>query len=372
MTIKTGNSSIKRIQLGSSIVKSAYLGSKLVYGSAITNVPSEFVPELGPDDEYNIFVFNTSIKELDGTSYDTITLHNSTKGDTTTWNGLTDWGDGTVNSELSHTYNVKGTYLVKTKWVVSDDYGGLESNTRAARVALIKCLNVNKNITEFSHLFYKCENLKSVSFDKNTTYNINTMDFMFSGCYNLKSIDLSNINTSKVTNMLCTFEGCKSLTSLDISKLNTSNVTIMQAMFSYCSSLTYINLSSLSTSFITSKVTDMSFMFNMCTNLTTINLSGLRTSNVTNMQGMFQSCQKLENIYGIGNFNTYNVKNTKVMFGHCYALASLDLSHWDLTNANEMTSMFGGCSNLTLSSISMDYCNQTTINKITKAFNSTQ
>ena len=41
MTIKTGNSSIKRIQLGSSIVKSAYLGSKLVYGSAITNVPSE-------------------------------------------------------------------------------------------------------------------------------------------------------------------------------------------------------------------------------------------------------------------------------------------------------------------------------------------
>ena len=41
MTIKIGNSSIKRIQLGSSIVKSAYLGSKLVYGSAITNVPSE-------------------------------------------------------------------------------------------------------------------------------------------------------------------------------------------------------------------------------------------------------------------------------------------------------------------------------------------
>ena len=41
MTIKIGNSSIKRIQLGSSIVKAVYLGSKLVYGSAITNVPSE-------------------------------------------------------------------------------------------------------------------------------------------------------------------------------------------------------------------------------------------------------------------------------------------------------------------------------------------
>lgn len=368
MTIKIGNSSIKRIQLGSSIVKSAYLGSKLVYGSAITNAPSESVPELGPDDEYNIFVFDTSIKELDGTSYDTITLHNSTKGDTTTWNGLTDWGDGTVNSELSHTYNVKGTYLVKTKWVASDDEGSLKSNTRAARVTLIKCLNVNKNITEFSHLFYNCGNLKSVSFDKNTTYNINTMDFMFAGCSDLEGIDLSNINTSKVTNMLSTFESCGSLTSLDVSKLNTSNVTTMRAMFSHCHSLTYINLSSLNTS----KVTDMSFMFDDCTNLTTINVSSFRTLKVTNMHAMFQLCEKLEIIYGIGNFNTYNVENTRLMFGHCYALASLDLSHWDLTNANEMSAMFTNCNNLTLSSISMDYCNQTTINKITEVFNSTQ
>ena len=35
MTIKIGNSSIKRIQLGSSIVKSAYLGNVLVYGQQI-------------------------------------------------------------------------------------------------------------------------------------------------------------------------------------------------------------------------------------------------------------------------------------------------------------------------------------------------
>ena len=363
MTIKTGNSSIKRIQLGSSIVKSAYLGSKLVYGSAVTNAPSEFVPELGPDDEYNIFVFNVS-----GPVYTRVYLQNYRGGDETEWDGLTDWGDGTINAERTHEYANNGVYTVKTKWMINYD---TYRNSDTVKM-LIKCLNVNKNITEFSHLFYKCENLKSISFDKNTTYNINTMDFMFSDCYNLKSIDLSNINTSKVTNMLCTFEGCKSLTSLDISKLNTSNVTIMQAMFSRCSSLTYINLSSLSTSFITSKVTDMSFMFNECTNLTTINLSGLRTSNVTDMQGMFQNCQKLENIYGIGNFNTYNVKNTKVMFGYCISLTSLDLSHWDLTNANEMTGMFATCNNLTLGHIAMDYCNQTTINKITKAFNSTQ
>ena len=68
MTIKIGNSSIKRIQLGSNTVKSAYLGSKLVYGSAITNVPSEPSTEIDPT--YNYYVFDTSL-DKDGT---TVTL----------------------------------------------------------------------------------------------------------------------------------------------------------------------------------------------------------------------------------------------------------------------------------------------------------
>ena len=112
MTIKTGNSSIKRIQLGSSIVKSAYLGSKLVYGSAITNVPSEPSTEIDPT--YNYYVFDTSL-DKDGT---TVTLQNYRAEDETTWDGLTDWGDGTIDRSTSHTYANNGIYVVKTKCMI--------------------------------------------------------------------------------------------------------------------------------------------------------------------------------------------------------------------------------------------------------------
>ena len=64
MTIKIGNSSIKRIQLGSSIVKSAYLGNVLVYGQQIDK---PYEPPVEIDPTYNYYVFNTSLNEYDTT-----------------------------------------------------------------------------------------------------------------------------------------------------------------------------------------------------------------------------------------------------------------------------------------------------------------
>ena len=66
------------------------------------------------DPTYNYYVFNTSLAS--GTR---ITLQNYRAGDTTDWNGLTDWGDGCIDSLLTHKYAENGVYTVKTKYMIN-------------------------------------------------------------------------------------------------------------------------------------------------------------------------------------------------------------------------------------------------------------
>ena len=51
MALKIGNSSINGIYLGDTKVKSVYLGDKLIYDNK---------PEIGVDDSYNYFIFDTN------------------------------------------------------------------------------------------------------------------------------------------------------------------------------------------------------------------------------------------------------------------------------------------------------------------------
>ena len=69
---------------------------------------------------------------------------------------------------------------------------------------------------------------------------ITNMGYIFSGCYSsLESLpDISEWDTQNITNMSHMFYKCNSLKSLpDISKWNTKNVTDMSDMFYNCSSL---------------------------------------------------------------------------------------------------------------------------------------
>ena len=227
MTIKIGNSSIKRIQLGSSIVKSAYLGSKLVYGSAITNVPSEPSTEIDPT--YNYYVFDTSL-DKNGTK---VILKKYRAGDTTEWDGLTDWGDGTIDSNISHTYVSDGIYTVKTKHMINNDRYYDDNNTRKM---LIECICVNNNITNMDGMFYGCTSLTLLDLSNFDNGNVTTMREMLYNCTKLISLNLSNFNTSKVTTMYGMFSYCRSLTSLNVSNFDTSNVNNMAWMFYSCTS----------------------------------------------------------------------------------------------------------------------------------------
>ena len=59
------------------------------------------------DRDYNYYVFDTS--KASGT---TVSLLSRIDG--SSWDGLTDWGDGTIDSSQKHTYASDGIYTVKT------------------------------------------------------------------------------------------------------------------------------------------------------------------------------------------------------------------------------------------------------------------
>lgn len=212
MTIKIGNSTTKRIQLGNSTVKSVYLGDVLVYGNLVND----------PEDTYNKFVFDTS-EAIDG-SQPIVTLRDYRAGDTTHWNGYTDWGDGTINRELSHRYTTSGIYTVKTKYTINDSYGSSTSNTCNM---FIRCDALNKNIKDLSYLFNNCDKLTSVNLsnlDKSLYYKA---AYAFYDC-GLLSIDLSGFKfTGDVSNMF----GYNSVLSINLSGADFTRVTNISSMF---------------------------------------------------------------------------------------------------------------------------------------------
>ena len=265
----------------------------------MNNVISGGVTPTPTFSEYNEFVFDINSSNI------TISLDTDRRGDTTTWDGNTDWGDGTVDTQSSHQYSQAGTYTVKTKY-------GLASPTSYSN---------NDNIKAY---------LKQV---KALNSNMTTMENMFRDCSSLTSIDFSNFDTSKVTNMNSMFDSCSSLTSLDLSNINTSNVITMDSMFFECTSLTSLDLSN----FDTSKVTNMSAMFYNCNKLTTLDLSNFDTSKVTYMNYMFYSCT---------------------------SLTSLDLSNWQMLFNCQYIDWLRNCTRLTSSNVTTTNANSILISAV--------
>ena len=223
---------------------------------------------LNKDENYNIFKFDTSLTPEDKT----VTLTVDRRGDKTSWDCLTDWGDGAIDNATSHAYTNDGIYLVKTKYIL-DESNNKDNNTRKK---LIDCININKNIKDCNNMFRNCINVVEFSSTDWNTTNVTNMNAMFAGCTNLTTLDVSNWNTSNVTNMSCMLFNCNNLTTLDVSKWNTSNVTDMDWMFYNCNKLTILDVSKWNTS----NLKYMYNMFNWCSSLTLLGVSNWDTSNV--------------------------------------------------------------------------------------------
>ena len=304
----------------------------------------------------------------------TITLASIRRGDTTTL-GNNDWGDGTVDSKLSHIYVAEGTYIIKSKLSINAEaatsynwqqyitnYYMINKNMTSLICLCYRFSNITSidasiwdtsNVTNMSYMFGSCSKLTTLDVSKFNTSNVTNMSAMFKGCSNLTTLDVSKFNTSKVTNMNDMFYNCSNLTTLDVSKFNTSNVTNMSNMFCGCSKLTTLDTSN----FNTSNVTNMNYMFGGCNNLTTLDTSNFNTSNVTNMSNMFRNCNNLASI-DVSNFNTSKVANMNYMFGSCSNLTMLNVSKFNTNNVTNMGSMFRSCSNL----VTLDISNFNTSN----------
>ncbi|RMC47341.1 BspA family leucine-rich repeat surface protein [Lactobacillus sp. ESL0228] len=95
----------------------------------------------------------------------------------------------------------------------------------------------------------------------------------------------------------------------------------------------------------TSGVTDMNNMFGLCYGLTSLDVSHFDTSKVTSMSEMFWGCEGLTSL-DLSKFDTSNVTDMGSMFNYCSSLTSLDLSKFDTSNVTDMGNMFWGCEGL--------------------------
>lgn len=97
------------------------------------------------------------------------------------------------------------------------------------------------------------------------------------------------------------------------------------------------------TNIVPSETDKVNEWFSNCTNLRAIrNLYYIDTGNVTDMSGMFQNCEKIQEL-NVTNFNTENVTNMSNMFYNCKAVQNLDLSRFDTSRVTNMSFMLFGC-----------------------------
>ena len=73
----------------------------------------------------------------------------------------------------------------------------LEENEEVKMIKII----IDYQVKSFKGLFYYCDCIDSISFNKFYRKNITNMSCMFSGCSSLKELNLLNFNTNNVTNM---------------------------------------------------------------------------------------------------------------------------------------------------------------------------
>ena len=88
-----------------------------------------------------------------------------------------------------------------------------------------------------------------------------------------------------------------------------------------------------------SKVTNMEEMFNGCEKFNA-DLSKWDVSSVEDMNSMFNGCKKFNS--DLSNWNVSGVENMACMFSYCESF-NADLSKWDVSNVVDMGSMFTGC-----------------------------
>lgn len=219
---------------------------------------------------------------------------------TLSMDGTKYWGDGTSDTETTHTYTAYGDYTIKCNGttMTTSSSSGLFGQSGNVYNYYCKKARLVTNISDYA--FYNCRSLINIVISNDVT---NLGNNALNSCYSLTNIIISNSVTSIGERV---FSQCSSLTKIVIPNSVTS---ITQYMFSSCSSLTNIVIPN-SVTYINTNA------FYSCSSLTNIIIpnSVIRISDYA-----FQFCYSLKKII-IPSSVTGLYSD---VFADCYSLTSI-------------------------------------------------
>ncbi|MGN9203423.1 phage tail protein, partial [Clostridium sp. HCP1S3_A12] len=115
---------------------------------------------------------------------------------------ITDWGDGTTNNSLTHTYAQEGTYTIKTNSPYTPNTSSTYGNVW--RACLIEIVKLNEVIENCTSSFYNFKNLKKVG----DILGVTIANSMFKQCTSL--VYPANLG-EKIKDCRDMYAGCTSL-----------------------------------------------------------------------------------------------------------------------------------------------------------------
>ncbi len=175
------------------------------------------------------------------------------------------------------------------------------------------------------------------------------------------SVSIPNLITSKATNIGNMFYNCQRLTAVDADNWDVSGAEKMSSMFynTYAlqtisgiekwegkhlqtthemfgrSGIETLNVGKL----VTEATTDVSGMFSY-SKITYLDLSDFDFSNVENMSSMFAKMSAIESIIFPDDIDTSKVTTMATLFNDCPNLQNADVSNFDTANVKDMNAMF--------------------------------
>lgn len=196
------------------------------------------------------------------------------------------------------------------------------------------------NVTDFSDMFYNCNDLIDLNVDGFDTSNAEDFNGMFHGCHKLTQLNVKHFNVNSVLHMSYLFSGCRRLKVIDLEGWDFSQVSDANEMFGYCEKLEKIIAN-----FNFKMIKGMAFMFDCCTKLSEVDLTHSDLSHVFDFGYMFFNCEGLKKIsFSPGIWQ--KAKYTLGMFGNCKALERLNLPDVDLNDVVRSYAMFDDCDSL--------------------------
>ena len=281
---------------------------------------------------YTSFTNRQSTYNVIVTEGQTLTLQNETRGCynfsiTDPQYIKTNWGDGTIDNSLTHTYATAGTYTLATPYSFAYKNSVCDAATMNS---LVKVGTLRSPMTSMRNAFNGATNLNTKPVcgsgvkDMSNAYrdctampgpavcgaNVTNMAYAYSNCY---SITNAPVCGAKVTNMRGAYYNCNAMTGTAVCG---ANVTDMSCAYQY----TNITGSPV----CGAKVTNMALAYGECP-LTSTPVCG---ANVTNMYGAYYNCNAMTGTAVCGA----NVTDMAYAYYNCNGITSKAASNVNVIN----------------------------------------